>query len=174
METLIGEYHLHPIIDHFTIALCSAGLLMDLVAYVLETLARGRNTISGELRDRLSKAAVLLLIPGALSAICSRLTGESEAERVWDSISSAAQQVLLPENGWRWFFSHAVLGTYLMYALAIVAVWRVLLELWTKSEITRKAYLMLAVAVLCAVVYQGRTGGELVYNYGVGVVGLKR
>jgi hypothetical protein len=35
--------------------------------------------------------ALVLLIPGAISAIFSRLTGELEAERLWDTISPAAR-----------------------------------------------------------------------------------
>jgi uncharacterized membrane protein len=120
------------------------------------------------LGDRLSRAAIVFHIPGALSAVFSRLTGESEAERVWDSISPAAQQILLSNNGARWLLSHAVLGTYLMYALVALAVWRVLLEIWTKILRTQPVYLVVATVVLCALLYQGKTGGELVYDHGVG------
>jgi uncharacterized membrane protein len=108
-----------------------------------------------------------LLIPGAVFAMLSRLTGESEAERVWDSISPAAQQILL-SDGRGWFLSHAVLGTYLMYAVSALAIWRVLLEVWTRIARTQSAYLLVATLVLCAVMYQGKTGGELVYDHAVG------
>lgn len=168
MEILIAKYHLHPIIDHFTIALCGMGVFADLVGHVIVILFGNGSTRARRLGDRLGRAAIVLLIPGALSAVFSRLTGESEAERVWDSISPAAQQILLSDDGARWFFSHAVLGTYLMYALLAVAAWRVLLEIRTRIQGTQPVYLVVAMVVLCALLYQGKTGGDLVYNHGVG------
>ena len=168
MEILIAKYHLHAIIDHFTIALCGTGVFVDLVGRVIVAIFGNVSAHARRLGNRLSRAAIVFLIPGALSAVFSRLTGESEAERVWDSISPAAQQILLSNNGARWLLSHAVLGTYLMYALVALAVWRVLLEIWTKILRTQPVYLVVATVVLCALLYQGKTGGELVYDHGVG------
>jgi len=45
-----------------------------------------------------------------------------------------------------------------MYALAAVAVWRVLLEIWRKIAPTQAAYLVAAMLLLCALPYQGKTG----------------
>jgi uncharacterized membrane protein len=168
MDNLIAKYHLHPIIDHFTIALCVAGVLADIVGYSIIAIVGNRSLSAREFGARLSRAAVVLLIPGALSAVLSRLTGQTEAERVWDSISPAAQRILLTDNGPRWFLSHAVLGTYLMYPLIAVAIWRVLLEISTTIARTQSAYRLLSVVVICGVLYQGKTGGELVYEHGVG------
>jgi uncharacterized membrane protein len=168
MEILIAKYHLHPIIDHFTIALLATGVLVDVVGYIIALLFRdGSPRISG-LAERLNRSALVLLIPGAISAILSRLTGESEAERVWDSMSPAAQQILFADTGSARFLSHAVLGTYLMYAFVALAAWRVLLEIWTKLKRTQLVYLAIAMIALCALLYQGKTGGELVYNHAVG------
>jgi uncharacterized membrane protein len=168
MEILIAKYHLHPIIDHFTIALLATGVLADVVGYIIARLFRnGRPRIS-DLAERLSGAALVLLIPGAISAILSRLTGESEAERVWDSMSPAAQQILFSDTGSARFLSHAVLGTYLMYAFVALAAWRVLLEIWTKLKRTQLVYLAVAMIALCVLLYQGKTGGELVYDHAVG------
>lgn len=168
MDIFVAKYHLHPIIDHFTIALCSAGVLADILSYVVGATIGRRSARARGLSERLSGAALVLLIPGAVSAVLSRLTGESEAVRVWDSISPAAQQILLSDAGRGWFLSHAVLGTYLMYALLALAIWRVLLEASATIARTRSGYWLTAVLVLCALLYQGRTGGELVYDHGVG------
>ncbi|MBV8774778.1 MAG: DUF2231 domain-containing protein [Deltaproteobacteria bacterium] len=168
MDMFIAKYHLHPIIDHFTIALCSAGVLVDILGYFVGATIARRSARAWELGERLSRAALVLLIPGAISAVLSRLTGEREAERVWDSISAAAQQILLSDAGRGWFLSHAVLGTYLMYALLALAIWRMLLEASATIARTRSGYALTAVLVLCALLYQGRTGGELVYDHGVG------
>jgi uncharacterized membrane protein len=168
MQILIAKYHLHPIIDHFTIALLAMGVLADVVGYVIEMLFDNRSPRTKGLGDRLSGAALVLLIPGAISAIFSRFTGESEAERVWDTIAPAAQQILFSDTGSASFLSHAVLGTYLMYAFVALAAWRVLLEIWTKLKRTQPVYLVVAIVALCALLYQGKTGGELVYDHAVG------
>ena len=133
METLIAKYHLHPIIDHFTIALLGIGVLADVAGYATVALLGNRSPRARRLGDRLSGAALVLLIPGAISAIFSRITGESEAERVWDTISPAAQKILFSDTGSAPFLSHAVLGTHLMYAFVALAGWRVLLEIRANS-----------------------------------------
>jgi len=61
-----------------------------------------------------------------------------------------------------------VLGTYLMYAFVALAGWRVALEIWAKLKRTRLVYLALAMVAVCALLYQGKTGGELVYDHAVG------
>jgi uncharacterized membrane protein len=170
MEMLIAKYHLHPIIDHFTIALLSAGLLADTVGYIIALCFGGGNPRIKGLAERLSATALVLLIPGAISAILSRLTGESEAERVWDTISPAAQQILFSDAGSARFLSHAVLGTYLMYAFLALAAWRVLLEISTTLKRTQLAYFGIAMVTLCALLYQGKTGGELAYDHGAGTI----
>ena len=168
MGILIAKYHLHPIIDHFTIALLAMGVLADVVAYIIALFFRdGGPRIKG-LAERLSGAALIMLIPGAISAILSRLTGESEAERVWDTISPTAQHILFSDTGSAGFLSHAVLGTYLMYAFVALAAWRVLLEIRATLKRTQPVYLAVAMIALCALLYQGKTGGELVYNHGAG------
>jgi hypothetical protein len=100
--------------------------------------------------------ALVLLIPGAISAIFSRLTGEIEAERLWDTISPAAQEILFSDTDPEAFLSHAVLGTYLMYAFVALAAWRVLLEIWTKLKRTQPVYLVVAMLAIVALLYQSR------------------
>jgi len=168
MVILIAKYHLHPIIDHFTIALLAMGVLTDVIGYVITRLFGDRSPRITRLGQRLSGAVLVLLIPGAVSAIFSRLTGESEGERVWDTISPAAQQLLISDTGSTAFLSHAVLGTYLMYAFVTLAAWRLLIEIWTKIKPTQLVYLMVVMVTLCALLYQGKTGGELVYDHAVG------
>jgi len=156
METLIAKYHLHPIIDHFTIALLGIGVLADIAGYAIVALLGNRSPRARRLSDRLSGAALVLLIPGAISAIFSRITGESEAERVWDTISPAAQQILFSDTGSAMFLSHAILGTYLMYAFVALTSWRVLLEIWTKLKRTQVVYFVVALVALCALLTRER------------------
>jgi uncharacterized membrane protein len=169
MDTLIAKYHLHPIIDHFTIALLAVGVLADVVGYGMAAVLGNRSYRFKGLSDRLRGAALVLLIPGAISAVLSRFTGESEAERLWDTISPAAQQILFSDTGSATYLSHAVLGTYLMYAFVTLAAWRGMLDVWKTLRRTQVAFLVFAMLAMCALLYQGRTGGELVYDHGVGM-----
>jgi len=164
---MIAKYHLHPIIDHFTIALLATGVIIDVVGYII-ALFFSKSPTMQSLAERLRGAVLILLVPGALSAILSRLTGEREAERVWETISPAAQQILLSDSGSARLLSHAVLGTYLMYVFLVLAAWRTLLETWTRLKQTQVVYLGIAMIALCALLYQGKTGGELVYTQGAG------
>ena len=168
METLIAKYHVHPIIDHFTIALLAAAVVAEVAGYAIGAMLRNRAGRALNLGEPLRGAAILLLLPGAISSVLSRFTGESEAERVWDTISPAAQQVLFSDTGATAFLSHAVLGTYLMYAFIALAAWRLLLSTWSKVQPTQPIYLLVATVALGGLLYQGKTGGELVYDHAVG------
>jgi uncharacterized membrane protein len=55
-----------------------------------------------------------------------------------------------------------------MYAFVALAGWRLLLELWAKLRSTQIVYLAAAIVALCALLYQGKKGGELVYDHAVG------
>jgi uncharacterized membrane protein len=169
VEDLIAKYHLHPIVDHFAIALLTIGVAADIGGYSIAWLFGDRGFHSRQLATRLRETALLLLIVGALSAVLSRFTGESEAARLWDTISPAGRQILFADNGGSaTFLSHAVLGAYLMYAFLGLAVWRVLIETWARIRKTQPVYLLLSLIALCGLAYQGKTGGELVYDYAVG------
>jgi uncharacterized membrane protein len=49
-----------------------------------------------------------------------------------------------------------------------LSAWRLLLDLSSKLKSTQPIYLLFAIVALCGLLYQGKTGGELVYDYGVG------
>ena len=54
-------------------------------------------------------------------------------------------------------------------AFLILAAWRVMIELSSRVERTRIAFLVVAIVAAGALLYQGKTGGELVYEHGVGI-----
>lgn len=174
MENLIATFHLHPIIDHFTVALLGVGVLADIFASLIFAPLSNRGEFLRMWRERLKGTAMLLLIAGALAAVLSRFTGESEAERLWDTMSPDAQQLLWSDTGSGRFLSHAILGTYLMYGFVVLAFWRVVQEFSRLVGRTRILYLVAALAAMGALFYQGKTGGELVYDHGVGVTGITR
>jgi uncharacterized membrane protein len=166
---LVSTYHLHPIIDHFTIALLTFGIAAEIFSSAAIFFSRGRVGFFLGWGQRLRTTSLLLMIAGAVASVLSYFSGDAEADRLWDSMLPAAQQILASPNGVSAYLSHAVLGQYLMYAFLILAVWRVILELSASLERTRIAFLIVAMVAGGALLYQGKTGGELVYEHGVGM-----
>src|ERR1700687_4116112 len=166
---LVSTYHLHPIVDHFTIALLAFGIAAEILAAAAILLSRDPTGVASVMSQKLRATSLILMIGGAGASVLSYFTGDAEADRLWDTMSPAAQQILLSSSGARDYLSHAVLGQYLMYAFLILAAWRVMLELSSRIERTRVAFLIVAIVAAGALLYQGKTGGELVYDHGVGM-----
>jgi uncharacterized membrane protein len=167
---LVSTYHLHPIVDHFTIALLTFGVAAELLSAAAILISRDRERLLSIWGRKLRSVSLFLMIGGAAASVLSYLSGDAEADRLWDTMSPAAQQILASSNGGAAYLSHAVLGQYLMYAFLILAGWRMMLELSRRLERTRTAFLVVAIVAAGALLYQGKTGGELVYEHGVGVL----
>ena len=165
---LVSTYHLHPIVDHFTIALLTFGIAAEILSAAAILLSRCQSGFASVWGHKLRSTSLLLMIGGAAASVLSYFTGDAEADRLWDTMSPAAQQILSSSNGASDYLSHAVLGQYLMYAFLILAAWRVMLEWSRRLERTRIAFLIVAMVAAGALLYQGKTGGELVYEHGVG------
>jgi uncharacterized membrane protein len=168
-EQLVSEYHLHPIVDHFTIALLTAACAAEFLAAGAILASRGGTGWLSGWSQKLRNTSLILMVGGAGAAGLSYFTGDSEADRLWDSMSPAAQQILSSTDGAGQYLSHAMLGQYLMYAFVILAAWRVLMEFSPRLARWRIAFLMAAGVAVAALLYQGKTGGELVYEHGVGM-----
>jgi uncharacterized membrane protein len=158
---LVSTYHLHPIVDHF-------GIAAEIFASAAVMISRGRPGLFSTGNEKLRSTSLLLMIGGAIGSVLSYFSGDAEADRLWDSMSAAAKHILAAPDGASAYLSHAVLGQYLMYAFLILAVWRVMIELSSRVERTRVAFLVVAIVAAGALLYQGKTGGELVYEHGVG------
>src|SRR5258708_4624503 len=98
----LQPYQLHPVVDHFSVALLFVAVLIDLVASAAPT------------RIWLRYTAVMLMILGALSAGASFATGDMEADRIWNALGQPAKDVLK---------THAELGEYLAIAFGVLALW---------------------------------------------------
>src|ERR1700686_4329224 len=151
---LVKTYHLHPIVDHFTIALLTFGIAAEILAAAAILLSRGRAAFVSAWGQKLRSTSLLLMIGGAAASVLSYFTGDEEADRLWDTMSPAAQQILLSSNGSD-YLSHAVLGHRLMYAFLILAAWRVMLELSSHLQRTRVVFLFAAMVAAGALLYQG-------------------
>ena len=78
----LQPYQLHPVVDHFSVALLFVAVLIDLVASMSPT------------RIWLRYTAVLLMILGAIAAGASFVTGDMEADRIWNALGQPARDVL--------------------------------------------------------------------------------
>lgn len=166
---LVSTYHLHPIVDHFTIALLTFGIAAEILSAAAIVLTGGRAGFVSDWAQMLRGTSLIMMVAGPIAGLLSYFTGDAEADRLWDTMSPAAQQILASSNGAHDYQSHAVLGQYLMYAFLILAAWRVMIELSKRLERTRIAFIVVAIVAAGALLYQGKTGGELVYEHGVGM-----
>ena len=138
---------LHPVIDHFTVALLMVGVLIDLIASLFPV------------RAWLRYMALTLMVLGALSAGSSYATGDLEAGRIWNALSEPAKAVL---------HRHAFLAQIAAIVFGVLALWRILIEGISAFAGTRPVYLIVAFIAVCGLGYVGHLGGVLVYTYGAG------
>ena len=143
----LQPYQLHPVVDHFSVALLFVAVLLDLLASVAPT------------RIWLRYTAVLLMVLGALAAGASFATGDMEADRIWNALGQPAKDVLK---------THAELGEYLAITFGILALWRILIQAFGFMAGSRAIYLIVAVLAIVTLGYSAHLGGELVYDYGAG------
>jgi uncharacterized membrane protein len=143
----LEPYQLHPVIDHFSMALLIVAVLIDLFASASPT------------RTWLRYTALLLIILGAIAAGASYFSGGMEADRIWDALGQPAKDVLK---------RHAELGEYLAITFGILAVWRIMIQGFGFMAGSRAIYLIVALLAIIALSYQGHLGGVLVYDYGAG------
>jgi uncharacterized membrane protein len=143
----LQPYQLHPVVDHFSVALLFVAVLVDLFAG------------SSPTRIWLRYTAVLLMILGALAAGGSYLTGDMEADRIWNALGQPARDVL---------HRHAQLGTYLAITFGVLAIWRIFIQAFGFMAGSRAIYLIVAILAVATLGYQSHLGGVLVYDYGAG------
>ena len=143
----LQPYQLHPVVDHFSMALLIVAVLIDLVAG------------SAPNRIWLRYTALLLMILGAIAAGASFFTGDMEADRIWNALGQPAKDVL---------GRHAKLGEYLAIAFGVLAVWRILIQAFGFMAGSRAIYLIVALLGIATLGYSAHLGGVLVYDYGAG------
>ena len=138
---------LHPQVDHFSVALLIVAVLIDLVASLAPN------------RIWLRYTALTLMILGAIAAGASFLTGDAEADRIWNALGQPAKDVLK---------THAQLGEYLAITFGVLAVWRILIQVAGFMAGSRMIYLVVSIVAIIVLGYQSHLGGVLVYDYGAG------
>ena len=143
----LKAWQLHPVADHFTVAIVVIAVLADLLASLFGS------------RIWIRYMATFLMVVGAFAAWSSNVTGGWEASRVWDNVTGPAKDVLK---------THAELGDWLPWVITALAVWRVGIQFLGFIAGLRPLYLLAAIVGVGVLLYQGHEGGELVYTYGVG------
>ena len=138
---------LHPPIVHFAIALTMVGVFFDLVGFVLN-------------RDSLKKAGFWSLVVGVAALWAAMFSGEA-AEEVVEHFAKAVKAEELLER-------HETLGKLLPWLFTVVGGLRVYLYLKENRKLF-VAYLIVGIVGVALVGLQGRLGGKMVYEYGVGV-----
>ena len=144
---ILQPYQLHPVVDHFSVALIFVAVLIDLVASMAPT------------RIWLRYTAATLMVLGAIAAGASFATGDMEADRIWNALGQPAKEVLK---------RHAELGEYLAITFGVLALWRILIQSLGFMAGSRGIYLIVALATIGVFGYQAHLGGVLVYDYGAG------
>jgi uncharacterized membrane protein len=147
VQHYLSGMQLHPVVDHFSVALLMTAVLFDLLASLAST------------RMWLRYAAVLLMILGALSAGASFFTGDMEADRIWNALGPGAKEVLK---------RHAELGEYLAITFGVLALWRLMIETLGFMAGSRMIYLIVALVAVVVLGYSAHLGGVLVYDFGAG------
>jgi uncharacterized membrane protein len=146
----IQKWHIHPAVDHFTVAILIVAVLADLFASLFST------------RLWLRYAALALIIAGTAAAWGSQLTGGWEADRVWKAVQATGGPA------YKTLHLHAEIGDYLPWVFLVLAIWRIGVQVFGFMAVSRGLYLLFALLAAIAISYQGYLGGELVYEYGIG------
>ncbi|RUM28332.1 MAG: hypothetical protein DSY42_08560 [Aquifex sp.] len=141
----MGE--LHPPVVHFAIALSISGVLFE-IFYLITKM------------PLFSSASLLNLLLAIPFAWASWFTGHQAEEAVEKFVEGTPAYELLE--------AHETLGLVVAVLITLLALLK-LLAFFRNSKGFKIAVLILGIAVTVAVVLQGRIGGKMVYEYGVGV-----
>lgn len=140
---------IHPVFVHFAIVLPIAVLLIEVVNLLTK-------------RKALSVSAYILLGLTIGIYLLTYLAGKSDASESF-ALLDEETQTLLKE--------HRNLGAYLLYFSVLPIIFKVL-SLIKKSGMVF-AYFFVLIFFIGATLFQGKEGGELVYEYGVNVRALE-
>jgi len=137
---------LHPVVVHFAVALPIVVLLLELANLMFR-------------RRAVSVASLSLLLLAVVVYFAAYFTGKADGGEAFDLLGAEAREAL---------GGHRLLGAYLVYALLIPLLFKLMAMLMAQKW-ARGALIVSLVIFISFVVKQGYDGGELVYRYGVNV-----
>ena len=141
---------LHPVVDHFIIALPVVILLLELMNLMMK-----KKVVGG--------VSFFLIVLTVVASVGAYFTGIVDGKEAYPALSEAAKAALS---------EHKLLGTYLMLASGVVLFFK-LLSMITGKRIIRVLYILILIAFVAGIFEQGEEGGELVYKYGMNVEKVK-
>jgi uncharacterized membrane protein len=137
--------HFHPMLVHFPIALLIAGFLFDIAGLFFRK------------EKCLSKTGFYLMIIGTIGSIAAYLTGEYFTNEMTGVLSDHKE-------------THELYAKITMYTMIIASTLRIWIVLLKKTETFWKwIILVLYLIGTVAVGYTGFLGGQLVYNFMLGL-----
>ncbi|WP_293444439.1 DUF2231 domain-containing protein [Persephonella sp.] len=137
----------HPPVVHFAIALILTGVAFDIAGFVLN-------------RESLRNAGFWTIVFGALAVWGAMFTGHFAEELVEDAIKGTKAYELLEQ--------HEEIGEILPWIVSILAGFRIFLNFRQNKKLFI-LYLSAGLIVAGMVGFQGRLGGKMVFEHGVGV-----
>ncbi len=138
---------LHPPIVHFAIALTIIGVIFDILGFALK-------------KESLKYAGFWVFIIGIVAVWGAMLSGEAAEELVEKFVENTKVEEI--------FETHEELGKILPWIFTGLGLFRVYLYIKENSKLMI-IYLILAFIGIGLIGYQGRLGGKMVYEHGVGV-----
>lgn len=136
---------LHPVVDHFLIALPVVVLLLELM-----NLAMRKRAVGG--------VSFFLLVLTATAAVAAYFTGLADAKEAYPALAEAAKAELS---------EHKLLGIYILLGSGVVLFFKLLAM--TGNKALKALYLIVLIVFVAALFKQGEEGGELVYEHGLNV-----
>ncbi len=138
---------LHPPIVHFAIALTIIGVIFDFFGFALK-------------KKSLKNAGFWTFIVGVFAVWGAMLSGEATEEVVEKFVKGTnLEEILEP---------HEELGKILPWIFTGLGLFRIFLYVKENSKLMI-IYLITAFIGIGLIGYQGRLGGKMVYEYGIGV-----
>jgi len=138
---------LHPPIVHFAIALTIVGVIFDFVGLILR-------------KESLKNAGFWTFVIGVIAVWGAMFSGESAEELVEKFIEGTSVEEI--------FETHEELGKILPWIFLFLGLFRIYLFIKENQKIFI-LYIIVAFVSIGLIGYQGRLGGIMVYEYGVGV-----
>jgi len=141
----LGQFH--PPTVHFAVALVITGVLFDIAGFILK-------------KDSLRHAGLWTIIVGAMAVWGAMFTGHYAEEAVEDYIKGTPAYSILEE--------HEEIGEILPWIVTFTAAFRVFLNFRPNKKLFI-LYLLAGLITAGIVGFQGKLGGKMVYEHGVGV-----
>ncbi len=138
---------LHPPVVHFAIALTIVGVLFDIAGFVLK-------------KESLKHAGFWAFIVGVIAVWGAAITGHQAEELVEYMVEGTSIEDVLEK--------HEGIGEVLPWLFTVLGLFRIYLFFKEKTGLFI-LYLIAGLIAIGIIGYQGRIGGKLVYEYGVGV-----